>query len=152
MGVLSWILALPCGLWKEKPAFHGSCISSSFPRVAPDARVGDGRAGHRPSHPLPQGLCAAAANPPMMPCLPLASVLQLGDSPWHNTKGDPVHVGKPLKMKAALTRSNPGNLFMKCPHNSSWSGTGYISPLRLGGNCEMWGHSGGNVRLFSKLV
>lgn len=46
---------------------------------------------------------AAAANPPKMACLPLASVLQLGQSPWHNTKGDVVRVGKLLKLKTALT-------------------------------------------------
>lgn len=103
MGVPSCIVALPRGLWKEKLAFHGCCISSTFPRMAPAAWVGDGRTGHLPSHPLPQVLCGTAANPPKMACLPLASVLQLGQSPWHNTKGDVVRVGKLLKLKTALT-------------------------------------------------
>lgn len=46
----------------------------------------------------------------------------------------------------------PWNYDKERPRESSWSCTGTWTLEGLDGNSEMWGHPGGNVRLFSKLV
>lgn len=72
-----WLISL--GLRKEKLALGGSCISSTFSRVAPTAWVGDSITGHLPFHPLPYAFVQLQHIPPRCCAFLLASVLQLGE-------------------------------------------------------------------------
>lgn len=145
-----WLISL--GLRKEKLALGGSCISSTFSRVAPTAELVTVSLDifHFTLSLMPSCSCSIFPQDAVPSFWHLFCSWE--KSPWDNMKGNLLSVVNPLKMKDALTGQILESCLWNCPHNSSRSCTWYVDRLRLGGNFEMWGHSGGNVCLFSKLV